>query len=167
MNDMGHGRDERSTTVAAEVVPRLVPVRMLNEFVYCPRLFYLEWVSGQFADNDFTVDGRWQHRAVDRERGAAPAAGDELPFKEATSVTLSSERLGLIGQADVIQGDGDGVVPVDVKRGSPAVVCGAGVATRTGPTGGRWVAPERQRLSVRPRRDLLRRDQGTRVGRVR
>ncbi len=120
MNDMGHGRDERSTTVAAEVVPRLVPVRMLNEFVYCPRLFYLEWVSGQFADNDFTVDGRWQHRAVDRERGAAPAAGDELPFKEATSVTLSSERLGLIGQADVIQGDGDGVVPVDVKRGSPA-----------------------------------------------
>ena len=43
-----------------------------------------------------------------------------MPFKEATSVTLSSERLGLIGQADVIQGDGDGVVPVDVKRGSPA-----------------------------------------------
>lgn len=25
--------------------PALLPVRMLNEFVYCPRLFYLEWVG--------------------------------------------------------------------------------------------------------------------------
>lgn len=25
-------------------VPDLVPVRMVNEFTYCPRLFFLEWV---------------------------------------------------------------------------------------------------------------------------
>lgn len=24
----------------------LIPVRMLNEFTYCPRLAYLEWVQG-------------------------------------------------------------------------------------------------------------------------
>ena len=26
----------------------LLPVRMLNEYVYCPRLAYLEWVQGEW-----------------------------------------------------------------------------------------------------------------------
>lgn len=30
----------------SEAVP-LVPARMLNEFAYCPRLMYLEWVDGE------------------------------------------------------------------------------------------------------------------------
>ena len=30
----------------------LLPARMVNEFVYCPRLFYIEWVQGRFADDD-------------------------------------------------------------------------------------------------------------------
>lgn len=29
--------------------PDLIPARMLNEFSYCPRLCYLEWVQGEFA----------------------------------------------------------------------------------------------------------------------
>ena len=29
-------------------VPTLIPARMLNEFSYCPRLFYLEWVDRQW-----------------------------------------------------------------------------------------------------------------------
>ncbi len=28
-------------------LPDLVPARMLNEFAYCPRLAYLEWVQGE------------------------------------------------------------------------------------------------------------------------
>lgn len=28
-----------------EVVPDLLPARMLNEYAYCPRLFHLEWVQ--------------------------------------------------------------------------------------------------------------------------
>lgn len=32
-------------------VPDLVPARMLNEFAYCPRLAYLEWVQGDFTDS--------------------------------------------------------------------------------------------------------------------
>ena len=27
-------------------LPDLVPARMVNEFVYCPRLAWLEWVQG-------------------------------------------------------------------------------------------------------------------------
>lgn len=51
----------------------LLPVRMLNEFAYCPRLAYLEWVQSEFADSADTVEGRFHHRRVD----AAPkrAAG--------------------------------------------------------------------------------------------
>ncbi len=44
--------------------PDLVPARMLNEFAYCPRVAYLEWVQGG-ADSVDTVEGRSQHRRVD------------------------------------------------------------------------------------------------------
>ena len=47
-------------------VPELIPARMLNEFSYCPRLAYLEWVQGEFADNLDTLEGRFGHRRVDR-----------------------------------------------------------------------------------------------------
>ena len=55
-------------------IPDLVPARMVNEFAYCPRLFFLEWVQARFADNADTVEGRYQHRVVDRESwlGAPP-----------------------------------------------------------------------------------------------
>lgn len=94
-------------------VPELVPARMLNEFSYCQRLFYMEWVQARFAHNEDTVDGAYRHRRVDRESGEMR---EDAPFK-ATSVTLSSQALGLIAKADLISGDGETVVPVDYKRG--------------------------------------------------
>jgi CRISPR-associated protein Cas1 len=100
----------------------LIPARILNEHVYCPRLAYLEWVDRQFTDNADTIEGRWVHRAVDRERGtvAQPDAvdGGEDPPR-ATSVTLGSEKLGLIAKIDVLEPRGATVVPVEVKRGRP------------------------------------------------
>jgi hypothetical protein len=39
-----------------------VPVRILNEYAYCPRLGYLMWVEGEFADSADTVEGRIHHR---------------------------------------------------------------------------------------------------------
>jgi CRISPR-associated protein Cas1 len=91
---------------------------MVNEFVYCPRLFYLEWVEGRFADNDDTRLGRQIHKRVDRETGAAPLP-DEGEVRTARSVTLSSQKLGVIAKLDVLEGDGGTVVPVDYKKGSP------------------------------------------------
>lgn len=101
-------------------VPPLIPVRMINELVYCPRLFHLEWVSQLFADNEFTVDGRWQHRSVDEPAGAAPGPDAAEHWRRATSVSLSSDRLGLVGKADVIEAFDGGVIPIDTKRGTPA-----------------------------------------------
>lgn len=99
-------------------IPEFVPIRMLNEFTYCPRLFYLEWVQGEFADNVFTVDGRERHRAVDRREQALPAPGEKPSF-EVRSVALSSKELGLSTKVDVIAGAGADVTPVDYKRGRP------------------------------------------------
>lgn len=96
----------------------LLPARMVNEFVYCPRLFYLEWVEARFADNDDTRLGQQVHRKVDVESGAAPLPEDG-ELRRARSVTLSSERLRVIAKLDVVEGEGGSVVPVDYKKGSP------------------------------------------------
>jgi len=105
--------------IAGDTLPDLVPARMVNEYCYCPRLFHLEWVQAQFADSVDTVDGRWQHRVVDEVTGLVPTA-DEGDITVARSVMLSSEKLGLVGKADLLEGDDHGgVVPVDYKRGSP------------------------------------------------
>lgn len=100
-------------------LPDLVPARMVNEFEYCPRLFYLEWVQARFEDNPDTVDGRYQHRAVDRGGGRIDDPDTDDPVRAARSVTLGSERLGLIARADIIEGAEGSVVPVEVKRGAP------------------------------------------------
>lgn len=95
----------------------LVPARMVNEFAYCPRLFFLEWVDREFEDNHFTVDGRVVHTRVDEGEAKAPVApGGDAPWR-ARSVELSSVTLGVSGKIDVVEGEGGEVVPVDVKRG--------------------------------------------------
>lgn len=103
--------------------PELIPARMLNEHVYCPRLAYLEWVDGSFRHNAETAEGTFAHRRVDTERGAPPAsdddAGDEPP-RPSTSVTLSSETLGLTAKIDLLERDECAVTPVEYKRGRPA-----------------------------------------------
>ena len=50
----------------------LLPARMLNEYQYCPRLSYLEWVQGEWAESADTVEGRHVHRRVDRPSGDLP-----------------------------------------------------------------------------------------------
>jgi CRISPR-associated protein Cas1 len=93
---------------------------MINEFVYCPRLFYLEWVDARWADNDDTELGRFTHRAVDRPGGRVPPPEEAEFLREARSVHVSSERLGLTAVIDRLEGDDGSVVPVDVKKGHPA-----------------------------------------------
>ena len=96
-----------------------VPVRMLNEHVYCPRLAYLEWVQAEWADNVYTEHGRAVHRRVDRATQGPPGPEDDVPFS-ARAVSLSSDRLGLSTRLDLIEGENGSAVPVEYKRGKPA-----------------------------------------------
>ena len=99
-----------------------VPARMLNEFAYCPRLAYLEWVRGEWADNPDTLDGQFVHRNVDREdRRPVPTANapaEELPTLHARSVRLEDAALGLVAVVDLLESDGQTVTPIDYKRGT-------------------------------------------------
>ena len=109
-------------------IPPFLPVRMLNEFAYCPRLGYLEWVQGEFADNDETVEGRYHHRNVERTRQRARRDDGENEVQKIheRSVWLGSETLGLSAKIDLLEGEGRCVMPVDYKRGKrPHVPKGA------------------------------------------
>lgn len=120
--------DSESTTPQTAIadgqgtdVPELVPARMVNEFAYCERLFFLEWVQARFADNLDTEEGAFVHRIVDEPTGAVPDPDHIDELKIARSVRLSSERLGLVAVIDLLESDSDSsVVPVDYKKGSPA-----------------------------------------------
>jgi CRISPR-associated protein Cas1 len=104
----------------------LIPVRMVNEFVYCPRLAYLEWVQGEFAHNAYTAEGAIRHKAVDKGGGVLPEAPAEDARIHARSVSLSSVHLGITAKLDLVEGDGVRVTPVDYKRGKrPHVAAGA------------------------------------------
>jgi len=119
--------------------PDLLPLRMLNEYAYCPRLFHFMHVEGRWEDNQFTVEGRHAHRRVDEldhllpeaegagERKDAKKAKDKVdpdagdggddPPVIARSVPLSSEELGLSAKLDLVSVDGDEAIPVETKRG--------------------------------------------------
>ena len=98
-----------------------MPARMLNEFVYCPRLYFYEHVEGVFAHNRETVEGALRHTKVDGGKGELTPAEELSPDDaiHARSVTLSSERYGLIAKLDLIEAEEGAVVPVDYKRGAP------------------------------------------------
>ena len=96
----------------------LIPARILNEFVYCPRLAYLEWVQKEWEDSSDTVQGRHIHRKVDRQGGKLPEPDDQSSdLKVARSVELSSRNLNLIAKIDLVESTGGKVVPIDYKRG--------------------------------------------------
>jgi CRISPR-associated protein Cas1 len=105
----------------------LIPVRMLNEFVYCPRLGYQMWVQGEFAPSADTVDGTIKHRRVDRQGGPQlPEEPAQDEFIHVRSVSLGSEVLGITAKIDLVEGQGQVVRPVDYKRGKrPHVASGA------------------------------------------
>lgn len=96
-------------------VPRLIPVRMLNEFAYCPRLCFIEWVQREFRDSADTVEGRYYHRRVDIRKGSV--SDEAFESVHTSSVNLSGEEIGAIARIDILEGEQGKVVPVDYKRG--------------------------------------------------
>jgi CRISPR-associated protein Cas1 len=121
--------------------PEMLPARMLNEFVYCPRLFYYEWVEKVFAASADTLEGHARHRRVEAPADSLPAPAEAAAAPDSAepeetagapshleaerihsrSIELSSPRLGLIARMDLIEsaaGEAE-VTPVDYKKGRP------------------------------------------------
>jgi CRISPR-associated protein Cas1 len=120
-----------------------LPARMLNEFVYCRRLFYYEYIEGIFLHSADTLKGADVHSLVDQGSGAMPAAKPQSAGEDAEkgttggesaeetihsrSVALGSERLGVTAKLDLVESRTDStdlfaaieVCPVDYKAGTP------------------------------------------------
>lgn len=99
----------------------LMPARMVNEFAYCPRLFYLEWIYGEWDENADTLEGALVHARVEEEGGRLPPPELLTPEDRfvARGLLLSSERLGLVARMDLLEAEGGRVRPVDYKKGRP------------------------------------------------
>jgi CRISPR-associated protein Cas1 len=98
-----------------------LPARMVNEFAYCPRLFYLEHIDGLFRHNEHTVEGIARHVRVDAKTDSLPNvnAADSAIHFHARSVTLASERLQVVAKLDLVEVAGLQATPVDYKKGAP------------------------------------------------
>ena len=112
---MGQGVIESGN--ARSETPDLLLARMLDEFTYCPRLFYLEWIQSQFAESIDTLEGQFAHRRVRKEEGAL-SEGAEPEEIHAKSVNLSAPRIGLTAKIDLLEGGDGKVVPVDYNHGN-------------------------------------------------
>src|SRR5947209_788727 len=101
-------------------LPDYLPARMVNEFVYCPRLFFYEWVEGLFRESKDTVEGSFQHQKVDAKTTELPSP-KQAPAEpiHSRSVTLASERLRVIAKMDLVEMSEGVVTPVDYKHGRP------------------------------------------------
>jgi CRISPR-associated protein Cas1 len=109
-----------------------LPIRMINEVVYCPRLFHLEHVQGLFLNDKNTIAGQSQHektakRSAVRKKKSADAAAETTETEEDTidppgtkfrTLDLSSPAWGVAGKIDLIEVDDQEVIVVEYKHGS-------------------------------------------------
>lgn len=94
---------------------QLLPISALQHLIFCERQCALIHVEQVWAENVLTVEGRQLHEK---------AHGGETEVRGETRITrglwLKSHRLGLIGQADIVEFHSDqSVNPIEYKRGKP------------------------------------------------
>lgn len=95
-------------------------VRGLSNYAYCPRLFYLQRVEGVFVPNADTAAGTSAHRQVDKP-SRLQEWGEDFVLPQGArlrSLQLSSERLGLSGEIDLLEGSAEGALILDYKKGA-------------------------------------------------
>jgi len=87
----------------------------LQHYLFCPRQCALIHLEQQWAENRFTAEGKILHERADSSKNERK--GSVLIVR---TLPISSGRLGLSGQADVVEFHDDGTVfPVEYKRGRP------------------------------------------------
>ena len=90
----------------------LVMVSALEHWSYCPRQCALIHVEQTFDENLYTLRGRMLHERVD-----VPEAEQREGVRIERALPLWSDRLGLVGKADVVEFHGDAPYPVEYKHG--------------------------------------------------
>ena len=93
------------------------PLSALNDLLYCERRCALHRIENVWVDNAHTVSGTYSHERADK-----PVEWKRGARREVHGIWLKSDRLRLIGKADVVEfhprPDGPDVpFPVEYKRG--------------------------------------------------
>ncbi len=90
-----------------------IPISALQHWCYCPRQCGLIHLEQSFADNLHTARGQAVHHLVD-----TPGYEMQAGVKVERALPLWSDRLGLIGKADLVEFHTDGrIFPVEFKHG--------------------------------------------------
>lgn len=92
----------------------LIPLSALQHFLFCPRQCALIHVEQLWAENAATAEGRVLH-----ERADSGQSDRRRGVKVLRSLILRSFRVGVVGQADVVEMHGQIPYPVEYKRGQP------------------------------------------------
>lgn len=89
-----------------------VMISALEHYSYCPRQCALIHLDQTYTENAYTIRGQHTHERVDRtDAERRPAVHREY------ALPLWSERLGLVGRADLIEFTAAGPYPVEHKSG--------------------------------------------------
>jgi CRISPR-associated exonuclease Cas4 len=87
----------------------------LQHYLYCPRQCALIHLEQQWAENRYTAEGKVLHERADSGKNVRQGG-----VRSVRTLPIHSRRLGLTGQADVVEFHVDGtVLPVEYKRGKP------------------------------------------------
>lgn len=92
-----------------------LPARMINEWVYCPRLFYLMHVEGQFAPSVDTEQGLQRHARVDQRTDALPTVSTRIASHDDQQVEQTAPTAKLAQRALFA----DTELPVSASIGDP------------------------------------------------
>jgi CRISPR-associated exonuclease Cas4 len=92
--------------------PDYLPISMLNQLEYCERRFWLMYVHGEMAVNAPVLEGIQQH---ERAHGGGVERAGELTVRR--RVYLWSDRLRVVGFADVVEEQAGRLLPVEYKHG--------------------------------------------------
>lgn len=97
----------------------LLPARMLNEWVYCPRLFHFMHVQKVFVASEDTVEGGAQHARARPRTRAADLAQPDWTGQRIDEISFSARAAGIVAKFDVVATTADGaMVPVEAKHGT-------------------------------------------------
>lgn len=89
-----------------------IPIAALNQYDYCPHRCWRMFCAGEFADNQYTVEGTSLHARV---HTLGEGCRDET--WQVRAIWLRSDRYGLIGKADLVETSDGQTYPVEYKRG--------------------------------------------------
>ncbi|GAB4551223.1 MAG: CRISPR-associated protein Cas4 [Anaerolineae bacterium] len=93
-------------------IPDYLALSLLNQFIYCPRRFWLHYVQGEMEVNAPLLEGQLRHEAAH-----TPGTHTDERGRVVRSLYVWSDTHRVVGVADFVEEHTDGLIPVEHKRG--------------------------------------------------